>query len=428
MHPHNAFSLNLSALKSQAKQRLKAIRQGSTEALQTVQSHHPKPHQLSAETIRLADVQFVIARELGLPSWSQLKQHVDSLSEHRRLMEQGSNPLDNDMPTLHLRCGHDIQHRLREAGFAGDFLPFIAPYCIGPLTSSTDFEMRRADFIRHTLLSETGECPAAEQLVKETQSKLSQIRSERYQRLVFWVEHDNYDQLMLIRLLAFLADVPTSTQRRIELIEVDCFPGHDRFIGLGQLPAEGLRSLWQQRQNISQSKLCQARLIWQAFCAPTPQPLVALLHATELAGFPNLRNVIIRHLQELPHCNSGLSLTQTLALKVLQQADQPLAFSDLFSAYQSVEPLPFLGDLMFWALIKSLTLGTAPLMTVTSRGEPKGWFNQELVITAHGRRCLAQQVRAECPVYWVGGIVSRPEQYWTWDHLSLSTLHFMDAR
>ncbi|UTM57339.1 DUF1835 domain-containing protein [Photobacterium sp. CCB-ST2H9] len=424
----NSFSLNLSVLKSQAKQRLKTIRQGNAEALLSIQRHHPKPHLLSSETIRLSDVQLGMAREFGLSSWSRLKLHVESLGEHRQLIERGSEPLDREMCTLHVRCGHGIQHKLRGAGFAGDFLPFIDPYCIGPLTSSPEFEMRRADFIQRTLLSESFETRSVEQLMADTQSMLDQIRNEHYQRLVFWVEHDNYDQLMLVRLLAFLADLPSSTRRQIELIEVDRFPGRERFIGLGQLPAEGLRLLWQQRQNLSLAKLHQARQIWQAFCASTPQPLVALLHAAQLARFPNLKNVIIRHLQELPRCGSGLSLTQTLALDVLQQADKPLAFPDLFSVYQSTEPLPFLGDLMFWALIKPLTLGTAPLMIIEPDEKSESWFNQRLVMTDQGRRCLAQQVRAELPVSWVGGMVIRPEQCWCWDHQSLNSLRFIDGR
>jgi hypothetical protein len=34
-----------------------------------------------------------------------------------------------------VRCGHDIQNTLKDAGFTGDFYPLITPYCQGPVTN-----------------------------------------------------------------------------------------------------------------------------------------------------------------------------------------------------------------------------------------------------------------------------------------------------
>lgn len=61
---------NLEQLKHQAKDLLRAIRQGEPSALADLQKHHPKPVKL--ETAKLADAQLALARGYGLPSWPRL--------------------------------------------------------------------------------------------------------------------------------------------------------------------------------------------------------------------------------------------------------------------------------------------------------------------------------------------------------------------
>jgi hypothetical protein len=65
---------NLEQLKHQAKELLRAIRQGDPRAVGELRKHHP---QQTAEAIdplsaKLADAQLVLARSYGLPSWPRL--------------------------------------------------------------------------------------------------------------------------------------------------------------------------------------------------------------------------------------------------------------------------------------------------------------------------------------------------------------------
>ncbi|KKC98400.1 DUF1835 domain-containing protein [Photobacterium halotolerans] len=424
MTSDNAFSFNLSYLKSQAKHRLKAIRRGDHHALQSVQQFHPKQAQLNPDNIKLADIQFVMAREYGLPSWSRLKHHAEMLEHHKQQIDQGSEALDKDLATLHIRCGHDIAQRLEQAGFHGDFLPFIDPYCMGPLSAAPDFEWQRADYIRQYLLSEIGDPRTTHDILTDTADKLVQLANPDYRRLVFWVEHDNYDQLMLMRLLAYVSSLQDVADRQLEIIEVNHFPGNTRFIGLGQLPAEGLRSLWQHRRTVDAVTLKRASELWQGFCAPDPAALLALLDASWLSQFENMAQVIHRHLQELPHQQSGLSLTQSLALTVLSTSGK-MTVANLFRDYQALEPLPFLGDLMFWVLLKPLLQGCQPLIGLDPSTGATSWLEQTVSITELGRLCLTQQQKMVSGTYWVGGIKVSPEQHWAWDHASLSSLHWV---
>src|SRR5580700_664390 len=61
---------NLDQLKHQAKDFLRAVRQGDAAALAEFQKHHPK--QIDPAAAKLADAQVALARSYGLASWPRL--------------------------------------------------------------------------------------------------------------------------------------------------------------------------------------------------------------------------------------------------------------------------------------------------------------------------------------------------------------------
>jgi ankyrin repeat protein len=61
---------NLEQLKHQAKDLLRAIKQGEPSALAALKKHHPKA--ITPENAKLADAQLVLARSYGLPSWQRM--------------------------------------------------------------------------------------------------------------------------------------------------------------------------------------------------------------------------------------------------------------------------------------------------------------------------------------------------------------------
>jgi Ankyrin repeat len=61
---------NLEQLKHQAKDLLRAIKQGEPSALAELKKHHPKA--ITPENAKLADAQLVLARSYGLPSWPRV--------------------------------------------------------------------------------------------------------------------------------------------------------------------------------------------------------------------------------------------------------------------------------------------------------------------------------------------------------------------
>ncbi|MGI9946971.1 DUF1835 domain-containing protein [Vibrio hyugaensis] len=420
MQSHNSFSINLNQQKSVAKKRLKAIRHNDTNSLDQVKQFHSRPETLTPESIQLADVQHALARELGLPSWSKLKAHVEELESHKLAINNQANPLDAELNTLHVRCGHDIQQQMKTCGFEGDFLPMIDPLCIGPIPSNEKgFVAIRAQYVVDTLLPVMGRKDSVQEVAQFEQGNIHTLLDQQYKRIVFWVEHDAYDQLMLLRGLSLLEETESKI---IEIIEFNQFPGTERFIGFGQLPADAIRSCWQHRKPVTAKLFSQAKRCWQALQAPTPQPLVNLLEQHELDCLPNLKTVITRHLQELPHSESGLSFTQHLALQILNEQNAPINVKDWFQKYQQQEPLPTLGDVMFYALLLPLAQAENPLFTVDSLD--KDWWEQQVNISEKGRACLNGH-STFLQDYWVGGIHNLANRRWAWNHIQLSSLHHL---
>src|SRR5579871_3827117 len=102
------FRLNFEQQGKRARDLLKAAQAGEPEALARFRSP-PK----------LAEAQYLIARELRFENWAALKHHIASMTLEREAMK-ASVP-DGDLRTLHIRCGHDLQEALKEAGFGGDY-------------------------------------------------------------------------------------------------------------------------------------------------------------------------------------------------------------------------------------------------------------------------------------------------------------------
>src|SRR5579871_1081473 len=114
------FRLNFEQQGKRAKDLLKAARAGEPEALARFKSPP-----------RLAEAQYLIARDLRFDNWAALKRHISDMDHAREAM--GASVLDGDLKTLHVRCGHDLQASLQDAGFRGDYYVHSYPYLFGPV-------------------------------------------------------------------------------------------------------------------------------------------------------------------------------------------------------------------------------------------------------------------------------------------------------
>ena len=334
-------------------------------------------------------------------------------------MTETAATIDHDMDTLHLRCGSDIRDALRSAGFRGDFLEFADPYCQGPVPDSDDFLAQRASF-----LSSAYELDLDALRRRQQREEAALAGAAAYPRVLLWFEHDSYDQLILARVLNDLASAATAT--RVELICIDSFPGIPRFVGLGQLAPEDLRSLWPQRQPLGAEQFALGKRVWKALRRNTPLALQEIA-AAGTAAIPPMAAALRRHLQELPWTTDGLSLTQRLTLQAL--GDGPQSAGQVFSSLNSErEPLPYLGDQMYWHELAQLLAATRPALSVSDDTREQPWPRRRLQLTGTGQALLARgEDWLSCGprTRWLGGIrIDAAVAGWRWSEEAGAPLQY----
>lgn len=403
--------LNLEQQRKRAKELLELVREGDPQARGRVEMHHPGA---DPATFKLSDAQLVVARENGFLSWPRMKAHIERLRFDRLRIEAGKPDLPDTPATTHIRCGEDIRHSLEVGGFKGRFLEFSDPYCQGPVPRVPERELiqRRAAFIAGAYGRDEAE--SAKGLTEQYAAVQSLPEGAP---VVLWFEHDSYDQLILARLLSGFHRA--EKRPALEMICVGQVPGVQDFVGLGQLHPEVLLWLWEyERREVTDGQLALGARVWDALTDADPTGLAAIA----LNGTPDLQLMapaLRRHLRELPHPKTGLGLTQQLSLTILDDLGAMPA-GQIFQILMSRrEPLPYLGDLMFWHVLTDLAKSTEPVIMMDPETAGQPWPKRVFSLLDAGRRVLAGEedfVAIQSGSRWVGGVEIRPgRSAWRWD-------------
>jgi hypothetical protein len=195
------------------------------------------------------------------------------------------------------------------------------------------------------------------------------------------------------------------------LICIGSFPGVERFVGLGQLTPEQLRSLWGTERPVTRAQMDLAARAWAAFTGDDPRAVQAVADGGT-PELPFLARALRRHLRELPWTTDGLSLTERLSLRAIAEgAGTPgRAFGRL---HRELEPLPYLGDLMWLPILRALAEAAEPAVTPF-----EGW-RDPVRLTEFGHALLegrADWVAANGIDRWLGGLhLAEPAARWRWD-------------
>jgi hypothetical protein len=209
--------------------------------------------------------------------------------------------------------GDDAVTRMREAGVRGEFLPWRDILHEGPVPPALPLEELSA--VRADFLAQRGWLPE-EELHAAFRSRDATIRRHgEFESVVLWFEHDLYDQLQLIQLLDFFAN-----ERRQGLYLIQA----GKYLSLEKPKA--LKTHFHLMEPVTDAQLALARLAWDGFRAPTPEPWTGLLRERTRI-LPFLRLAMLRLLEELPHPASGLSRTEATILSLVSQGVKaPLDF------------------------------------------------------------------------------------------------------
>ena len=286
---------------------------------------------------------------------------------------------------LHLTNGESAAGSLRGSSVPGRVISWQDVLHEGPVPEGLTLEGMsevRARFLAHW---DRASFPAVSESLAERDGAL---RSARH--VVLWFEHDLYDQLQLLQILAALSD---QSGTAAEMICIDAFPGVAPFYGLGQLTSIQLASLWPKRQPVTSEQLSLGSRAWKAFTSPDPGAVPQLL-ATDLGALPFLGNALRRLLDEYPAPPTGLGRTERQLLQAIAQGVR--SFAELFAANAAAEEATFMGDTTVESRLEALIRAPTPLVTP----EP-------YTLTAAGRRVFAGEVDARQLNgidRWIGGV------------------------
>ena len=286
---------------------------------------------------------------------------------------------------LHLTNGESAAGSLRGSGLPGRVISWQDVLHEGPVPAGLTLEGMREVRARFLAQSDWASFPAVSEEFAERDAAL---RSASH--VVLWFEHDLYDQLQLLQILATLADQPETAA---EMICIDAFPGVVPFYGLGQLTSDQLASLWPKRQPVTGEQLSLGSRAWKAFTSTDPGAVPQLL-ATDLGALPFLSNALARLLDEYPAPPTGLGRTERQLLQAIDQGAR--SFAELFAASAAAEEARFMGDTTVESRLEALVRAPTPLVTP----EP-------YALTAAGRRVLAGEVDARQLNgidRWIGGV------------------------
>ncbi|MFC0228225.1 DUF1835 domain-containing protein [Serratia aquatilis] len=387
--------INLEQQRKRAKELLRRLKAGSEpEKCALLRRLNP------SDSVSLADAQWLIAKELGFSNWPKLKAHVESIDFAAR---HPNFAADDEASATHWRCGNDIEHSLRVAGFRGNFRVMTDPLCMAPVQ---DLPYEKYRTLRSRFISQAFQMEMADVVRRFDEEYIHLPTLDTTPHAVLWCEADPYDQLFLIRLLASIKNLP----RKLELIEVAQVPGVERFIGIGQLSPDVLAWLWPQRRPIGEDALKLAQQAWLALCSGSPVNLAQIAHSQH-ASLPFLAPALLRQLQELPDIRHGLSLTERLSLQYIAEAG-PVTCGRVFAELTAKrEPLPHLGDLMFYAALRPLIDAENPLITESETDLERPY--RSLTLTPLGHQILHGQaywLDYASQERWIGGVGVKPRQ------------------
>ena len=333
--------------------------------------------------------------------------------------EDAPQPVGFNAAPLHVTNGDSAGNTLRQTTLGGAVLPWQDVLHEGPVPAGPRRELLQA---RAAFLSACGWGSSRSILasLEDRDRQLIQALKDG-QQVVLWFEHDLYDQLQLVDVLALAAP---ETPRTPELVVVGSFPGKPAFRGLGELTADELETLWPARVPASQDTLAAAVSVWAALRHRDPSALAAAARADH-PGLPFLGPALLRLLEELPAPGDGLSGTERLALLAIAAgAATPAA---AFLAEQDLEAAPFLGDAWFFRALADLGAGPDrlvetqdgdPLPPPPPLGDARTFARLPLRLTGPGQRVLDRREDRVALLgldRWVGGTHLTPAAAWRWD-------------
>lgn len=305
---------------------------------------------------------------------------------------------------LHILNGDGTANVFKQAGIPGeDIIIWREILSEGPIIdhhSAVDFWQARqhyiADMYNENALTYIDKVTAE---VKRLETFL------QHEEVVLWFEHDLLCQVNLLYLLHWFAQHQTGSTA-ISLVCIATHPEKPNFRGLGELSPAQLAALYPQRQWLTPADLSLGDQGWQAYAAPTPEPLLTYLQE-DFTHLPLLLPALQAHLTRFPSVQNGLNAIEQILLEIISESNpSPL---ELFQKFWQRTTLFGIGDSQIVNYLKDLEQVGLIKVGDNTQITPLGMKVQQ---------GAADYVQLKPLNRWLGGVHLQPGQpYWRWDVL-----------
>ncbi len=302
--------------------------------------------------------------------------------------------------TLHIVDGESTGGTLRLSGLAKgrDILPWKDALYTGPVPAGLG--LKRLSQVRSRFWTKGKRQDEFEQ------RNALLVGWKQYDELVLWFGATSLCELSLAQILTWFSQRELA-DRKLSLVTVYA----------GTLRAEQLRDPYAVRKPVSAGQLQLAKRFWNAFTAPTPEPLQRLLKSG-LRLLPEIRPTVDELLQEYPGAHDGLS---RLERKLLHEIDG-LGVATAAFVVGSVIRREWVGDLLLYDMLRRFVAARSPLLTFagpfTEKFESYEFSGAKLTLTAFGGRVLAgkaDHVATNGIDRWIGGVhLNGTRVRWRW--------------
>lgn len=326
---------------------------------------------------------------------------------------------------LHITNGDSAADLVKDAVFSGQILAWRDVLHEGPVPAG--LELHQLSQVRSEYIAAQGWGDYYDVQASFAERDTTLTRFREHEEILLWFEHDLYDQLQLIQLLAWFFGRERGATK-LSLICIGEYPGIHPFHGLSQLSVNQIASLFPARHPVSYKEMKTGFQAWQAFTSSDPCDLEQLL-MTNLTALPFLRPALLRHLQQYPSTSNGLARTEQQILAAVAAGHHTP--SEIFHFDQAQEENAFLGDWTLWSYVKRLCAGIEPLLLVEGntpfqlpQADPDPVFlAQRLHLTEAGQAVYAgaaDAIHLNGIDRWLGGVhLQGKEVAWRWNGFKL---------
>lgn len=297
---------------------------------------------------------------------------------------------------LNIVNGDIVLNSLKEANIGGSFLPwgdFLHDGAVPEALSLEKLSNIRAKFISQKGLGEFDD------IYQEFQDRDSMLKTyQKYDEINLWFENDLYDQLQLIQILDWFAK-HASDNNNIFIIYPENY--------LSKATSKELHDfLLYNKELVTYNHFITARKAWSAFSSKSPYAWYKLLD-DDTATLPFLKDAVKRMLEEYPNTTNGLSKTaHQILLSISKGNHNP---KDIFIDCQKSETRPFIGEIVFFYIIKELV--ETNLLNSTKNGKYITLTTLGIEIL-EGKKNWLNHTRVD---RWIGGVHITTNNPWCWD-------------